>query len=715
MTKPPLPALLLAAALLPAPALLAQEAAPSPPAKTSLIEKLSEFHDFEDLELDELLNVTISIAAGRTQTLEEAPSIVSVVTDEDIHRMGARTLEEVLETVPGIEVLTDATGHGRITIRAVIAGFTSGSSENALVLFNGHRLNEDVNGGATFVNLDIPVDNIKKIEIIRGPGSALFGANAFLGVINIVTYNADTFKGLEVSAGGGSFDTKQASVLFGRTAGEVSLSGFAQWSDTNGPRLLVPADVQTFTDLALRPFGIPPASLAPGRTQDDRRTFDANASLVYQGLTLSGRFKDEDAGGYIGFVDNLGTRSRNKNQQLGLYADYHRSLGAKSNLRSSFTFNQSTEELVIEAFPPGAFLPSPVFGFVRFPDGIIDDLGLGSRRVGGEASVDTTVFRGNTATFGAGWDRESTYDLSNRGNFDPLTRLPAPSLQPLPNIIPDAARRVFSLFAQDTWSPTPRVGVTAGVRRDDYSDFGSTVNPRAALVLRLPSDFTLKLLYGRAFRAPTFLELFFNFTGFIGNPSLKPSTINTFEVALGFRRPRLRASVNAYANSLRNFIVPERPFNPGESQRFINLPGIDARGVELEVVRSFGSRHALRLGYAYQHPEDKVTKQRLADIPTHLASLQGTLGIGRYLSLTPTLLVRGSRPRALVDRRPELDGYALVNLGVRLRDFYKGLSVSGEVQNLFDKQYFDPSPFNGVPGDYPRPGRTIFVKAGWKF
>jgi iron complex outermembrane receptor protein len=711
---PSLQVSVLAAALV-APALaLGQEPSPAP-AKTSLLEKLPEFHDFEDLELDELLNVTISIAAGRTQSLEEAPGIVSVVTDEDIHRMGARTLEEVLETVPGIEVLTDSTGHGRVTMRAVIAGFTSGSSENVLVLFNGHRLNEDVNGGATFVNLDIPVDNIKKVEIIRGPGSALYGANAFLGVINIVTYTADTFKGLEVSAGGGSFDTRQASVLFGKTTGEVSLSGFAQWSDTDGPRLLVPADPQTFVDLALRPFGIPPASLAPGRTQDDRRTFDANASLVYRGLTLSGRFKDEDAGGYIGFVENLGTRSRNKNQQLGLYADYHRPLGARSNLRGSFTFTQSTEDLFIEAFPPGVFLPFPVIGFVRFPDGIIDDLGLGSRRVGGEASVDTTVFRGNTATFGAGWDRESTYDLSNRGNFDPLTRLPAPSLQLLPTVIPDTSRRVFSLFAQDTWSPTPKVGVTAGVRWDDYNDFGSTLNPRAAVVLRLPRDLNLKLLYGRAFRAPTFLEQFFSFPGFIGNPDLKPATINTFEVALAFRRPRLRASVNAYANYLRDFIIPERPFDPTQSQRFINLPGINARGVELEVVRSFGPRHALRLGYAYQHPEDKVTKQRLADIPSHLASLQGTLGVGRYLSLTPTLLVRGSRPRAPVDRRPELDGYALLNLGVRLRDFYKGLSVSGEVQNAFDKEYFDPSPFNGVPGDYPRPGRSVFVKAAWKF
>src|SRR5688572_16176096 len=253
----------------------------------TLLDKLEEFEDFEELELDDLLNVTISIAAGRTQTLEEAPSIVSVVTDEEIRRLGARTLEEVLETVPGVEVLTDNLGRGLIVLRGIPAErrsrtpaawasrLTSASSANVLVLFNGHRLNEDMSGGATIVNLDIPVDNIKKVEIIRGPGSALFGANAFLGVINIVTYTADTFSGLEVSVGGGSFDTRQASVLFGKTVGKVSLSGFAQWADTDGARLLVPADLQTSSDQALAPLDIPPASLAPGPTLDDRRTFDA--------------------------------------------------------------------------------------------------------------------------------------------------------------------------------------------------------------------------------------------------------------------------------------------------------------------------------------------------------------------------------------------------------------------------------------------------------
>jgi outer membrane receptor protein involved in Fe transport len=691
-----------------------------------LLEKLGEFEDFEELELDDLLNVTISIAAGRTQTLEEAPSIVSVVTDEEIRRLGARTLEEVLEMVPGVEVLTDNLGRGLIVLRGVpaerrsrtpaawAARLTTGSSANVLVLFNGHRLNEDLSGGATIVNLDIPVDNIKKVEIIRGPGSALFGANAFLGVINIVTYTADTFSGMKVSVGGGSFDTRQASVLFGKTVGKVSLSGFAQWADTDGAQLLVPADVQTLTDEFLEPQGILPASLAPGPTMDDRRAFDANASLVYGGLTLGGRFKDEDAGGYIGLVDNLGRQNRLQNRQLSLYTDYRRPLGEKGDLRGSFTFTQSEERAFLDPFPPQSFLPldpeRSQLGF--FPDGVLVDLELNSRRWGGEVRVDASVFRGNTATFGVGVETESTLDILARGNFN-RNRVPMPGFLSLPPVIPQTERRIVSLFAQDTWNPVDRVGVTAGLRWDDYSDFGKTLNPRAAVVLRLPRDLSLKVLYGRAFRAPTFLELFSNWPGTPGDSDLEPMTINTFEVALGYRRRGLRVSANAYANYLRQSIALER----SDTDRFVNTPGVDARGVEFELSRSFG-RHALRLGYAYQDCEQRITGRPVPDIPHHLASLGGTLAIGKHLSLTPSLLIRGSRPRSGGDRedqRPETDGYTLLNLGVRVREVFQGLELSASVQNGLDEEYFDPSPFNGVRGDYPRPGRKVFVKASWIF
>lgn len=685
------------------------------PGKT-LLERLGDFDDFEDLELGDLLNVTISIAAGRTQTLEEAPGIVSVVTDEEIARMGARTLEDVLETVPGVEVLSDNLGRGRIVIRGVPGGLTSGSSENVLVLFNGHRLNEDISGGATIVNLDFPIDNIKKVEIIRGPGSALFGANAFLGVINIVTYDADTFRGTRVAARAGSFDTRQASVLFGRTTGEVGLSGFLQWSDTDGARRSVPADAQTFTDQAVAPFGIPPASRAPGPTADDRRSIDANASAAYKGLTVGARFKDEDGGGYIGAADVLGRGDRLENSQLGLHADYHRALGEKTDLGGRLTFTRSRESQFLEARPPGTVL-AVLGNFIPFPDGVVADISASSRRFGGEVTLARQLLRANTLTVGLGLEKESTFDVRSRANLDPVTGVPVIPFQllSLRSFIPDSERRIFSAFAQDTWNPAPRVGLTAGLRWDDYSDFGSKVSPRAGLVLRLPRDLNLKLLYGRAFRAPTFLEMGFDFLGIVGNPGLRPATIDTLEAALGYRRRGLRVSANVYANYLRDFIITDRPFDPAVPIHFINSRGVDARGAELELVKSLGRRHAFRLGYAYQDADDRSTGGPLADIPRHLGSIGGTLAVGRRLSLTPTLLVRSSRPRTVGDPRPPVDGYALLNLNLRVRELRRGLELSAVVNNAFDRDYFDPSPSNGVPGDYPRPGRSVLVKAAWKF
>src|SRR4026208_2021993 len=99
-------------------------------------------------------------------------------------------------------------------------------------MLSGVRLDETITGGAFAVNLDLPVDNIKRIEIVRGPGSVLYGPGAFLGVINIVTESTDTFRRDELSVGAGSFGTFQYNFRYGTTVGNVSLAGFMQFSRT---------------------------------------------------------------------------------------------------------------------------------------------------------------------------------------------------------------------------------------------------------------------------------------------------------------------------------------------------------------------------------------------------------------------------------------------------------------------------------------------------
>ena len=142
-----------------------------------------------------------------------------------------------------------------------------------------------------------------------------------------------------------------------------------------------------------------------------------------------------------------------------------------------------------------------------------------------------------------------------------------------------------------------------------------------------------------------------------------------------------------------------------------------ADGVELDVRRSFGHRHNLFVNYAYQHPVDKVTGERIPNSPRHLANFGGTVGLSDHLSLGATVLLRDSRPRnPLLDRRPAVPSYGLVSLNLRALNIWNTLDLSLALQNLFNKQYVQPSPPpRPVPGDYPQAGRSALLSARYKF
>ena len=666
------------------------------------------FVDIEDLSLEALLQMTVAIAAGKVQSLEEAPGIVSVINAEEIRRMGARTLEDVLQIVPGFEVLTDSLGRDRIIVR----GLRATGGENVLILFNGHRLNEGITGGATAINLDIAVDNLERIEIIRGPGSALFGTNAFAGVINLIPYTADSFAGARLSAAGGSFATQQYNVLAGHVQGDWRMAGFVQFRDTHGPERTVHADAQTVRDRQDAPF--PPASRAPGPTDEERQSVDANAHLVYKGLTLNSRFKYERAGGYIGLANNL-SESRLENQQIAFDASYRHALGEQGSLLARLSFTQNESSQFLELLPPGALF------IVPFPEGLAIDFEANSRRFSGDIVLHYALWAQHDLTLGISLAHESTYDLQARGNFEdtPFTR-PTDSFRTLPfNLIHDSDRTILSVIFQDIWSPLPELDITLGVRYDHFSDFGETIDPRVGVVWRFANSTYLKLLYGSAFRAPTFFELSFDAgqalpgVDFAGNPDLDPTTLQTIEAALGYTRQRVRVSANYFFTFARDFIVLT-PGLPGEPLQFQNSLDIDIQGVEVEMQATL-RHHTLFVNYTYQHPKNKTTGKRVADVPEHLANLGLSMGMGQYVRLTPTLLIRGSRPRTDADPRDDSAAYALVNVSLLIRNLFRTLEISGTVHNLFDTEYEDPARNDTIPGDYPQAGRSVLIKVSYTF
>jgi iron complex outermembrane receptor protein len=219
-------------------------------------------------------------------------------------------------------------------------------------------------------------------------------------------------------------------------------------------------------------------------------------------------------------------------------------------------------------FPAGTRLPIGANGqidfanpvaLVTFPNGYIGNPENWERHARGNLSAVYKGFDNHTLRFGAGFNYDSLYKVKVSQNFglDPATGNPIPFMPDLPLIdvsgtastyLPTKDRKDAFFFVQDQWQFAKDWALTGGVRYDKYSDFGETVNPRAALVWEPRYDLTTKLIYGSAFRAPSFGEQYvLNNPATLGNPNLKPETLDSIELAFDYRPiDTLRLGLNVF-------------------------------------------------------------------------------------------------------------------------------------------------------------------------
>ncbi len=154
------------------------------------------------LDLKDLLQMKVEVASKSGQIVSEAPSSVTIFTKAEIHNMGVSTLEELLNFVPGMQVARTEEVGSKINTVSVRGRRTIHSSPEVLFLIDGQRLNGAWDGGALVFNNHMSVDGIKQVEVIRGPGSALYGSNAFLAVVNVVTDTSSNEASLSVGERG---------------------------------------------------------------------------------------------------------------------------------------------------------------------------------------------------------------------------------------------------------------------------------------------------------------------------------------------------------------------------------------------------------------------------------------------------------------------------------------------------------------------------------
>ncbi|MDP3481213.1 MAG: TonB-dependent receptor, partial [Desulfoprunum sp.] len=348
-----------------------------------------------------------------------------------------------------------------------------------------------------------------------------------------------------------------------------------------------------------------------------------------------------------------------------------------------------------------------------------------NRVIGGQQQFDWDPFKGNHVITGLSFEESSQYDVRQLANYNPTTGAPLASVQEVLSWNRDTTRQIWALYLQDEWQLPGRVNLTAGVRNDHYSDFGNTVNPRAGLVWSFLENTDLKLLYGKAFRAPNFQELYnINNPAQLGNPDLKPELIETYEAGLAWRLNRFfAANLNFFYSMIDDQIDVDPTATPAPT--YANIRNSKTQGIELGLNGAYETDLSWMLSYAYQDPRNADTDRPLPYVPSQRATGSVNYALSQYVNLHTDVLWTGPRPRDKGDSRPEAPSYTTVDLAVTLKNFYKTLEIQTSVRNLFDQRYTDPDTSGGavnlagtgpkVPYDFPREGISGFVTVSYRF
>lgn len=659
-----------------------------------------------DMSLEELGQIRVTtLATGTATPLDKAAAVATVITEEDIIAMGATDLDQVLETVPGLHV-----GNSPIlfTPKYNIRGITSQYTAQTLVLINGIPVTDLVFGNRSNVWTGMPIKSISRIEVIRGPGSAMYGADAFAGVINIITKARKDINGTITGVRKGSFDTTAAWIEHGGSYEGFNIGFTLEHETTDGWREIVTRDAQSDID--------PSISFAPGPVNTMNDMIDARVDIEYENSRLRMGYQGRsNVGTGPGLAQALDPHGRFGADRIN--ADYTYTLkdlipDLSLEGRVSYFYSSQIPEENVWIFPPGAFGGA-------YPDGFIGNPGY---KVHNTRIDINSTFKGldhHLIRFGTGASWGDVFETTETKNFNP-DFTPRGSIEDVSDTaevyLPEEDRTTYHAFIQDEWQFADNWQLTSGVRYDHYSDFGSTTNPRLALVWATTDSITTKLLYGQAFRAPSISELYITSNPIsLGNKDLKPEKIDTYELALSQQiSSDFSYTSNIYLYKIKDFIsFQDIGSGAKQAQNFGKRTGY---GFEFEADYQPSKSLRILTNYAYQKSEDDKTNSDVGEAPNHQFYLRAEWRPENNWLITPQLNWVGKQERSANDARTEaLASYTTVDLTIRQMNVVDNLDISLSIHNFFDKAVFEPSEANGLVNDFPMAGRSIYGEIQYTF
>lgn len=632
--------------------------------------------DLTGLSLEELMEIKVDTVYGASKYLQkvtEAPSSVSIVTADDIKKYGYRTLANILRSLRSFHVTSDR-NYSYVGVRGF--GRTGDYNSRILVLIDGHRVNDNVYDSVAIEDSFIlDIDLIDRIEVIRGPGSSLYGNNAFFAVVNIITKSGRDLKAVEASGSAGSFRTYNGRLSFGNS--------FENGLDVTASGSILDSKGQ---DLFFKEFDTPATDNGVARGCDYDRNYSLFSRLSFQDFNLEGAYVSRTKGVPTASFGTDFNDPRNRTVDEQGYIDIKYDHIFKNDLRAVARLFYDTVAY------DGDYVYSGV---------VNKDFSKGEWW-GGEIMLNKKLLEKHKLTVGT----EYQVNLKqNQGNYDE---------NPFKMILDDKRKSWrWAVYFQDEFAIFKNLLLNAGVRYDRYSTFGNTTNPRVALIYHPLEKTDFKLIYGTAFRAPNDFELYYSAFPNKGNPDLRPEKIRTYElVCEQYLGDRFLLTISGFHNKVTDLIDSEVDPDDGLLV-FKNINKAVAKGIELELDGKWENGMTGRISYTLQRVEDARTGNVLVNSPEHMVKLNITVpSVGEKIFTGLEEQYMSSR-KTLAGK--EADDVFVTNLTIFSQKLVKGLEVSASVYNVFDEKYGDPGSTEHVQDIIEQDGRSFRFKVTYRF
>ena len=621
-----------------------------------------------------ILSLTLKLILHQKhwQKTDEAPSTVSIINSDEIEKFGYHTLDEALNSLAGFYISYDR-NYSYLGTRGF--GRPTDYNDRILLLVNEHPINENIFGSSPTGNdLGMPIESIDRIEIVRGPGSALYGTGAMFAIINIVTKTGKSFDKTTINAGLGSLGRYSGNLSYGTyTKNDVDIFVSAEYYKKHGDNLYY------------KQFDTDTTNHGIAKDLDQEEYYDVLATLSYKNFSLqtkiSNRIKYIPTASYSVLFNDGRTKTEDGYNFINASYTIPFSETQKISLRTSLDYYRYRG-----VWPYTDYLQQDGSNGLWWTFNLQDSWSMSSSNM----LISGFDFKKDISAEYKIWSGSTTYYDLNKTNS------------------------VFSFFLQDEYQIKKNLSLIGSFRLDSYSNTNVYLSPRAAIVYNILPVTTLKFIVGSSLRVPSPYELYYEdpISNFLPNPSLSPERIITGEFVLEQRFSKKIYSVFSFYSSSVDNLIDQNLNIVDSSLQFQNFSKVHAIGIDADI--NYSSQEGIRayLRYSYQHATNPSNGEVLSNSPAHLIKAGLILPVNRTFYCATEIIYE---TKSLCLDGLETNNFLLVNLSVSTNKLFDHLKMHLKINNLFNTAYSYPGGYEHVQPSILQDGRTYLLNTEFEF